>query len=68
MLCHPTGQLVQHSILLQGDGHYNLVTFLCSHGAGVDVTDYQVSSVCVCVHDVIDIVMSLLIFYLYLMK
>ena len=29
-------------------GHYNIVTFLCSLGAGVDVTDWQVSSVPVC--------------------
>ena len=46
-------------------GYYNLVTFLCSHGAGVDVTDIDVSSVCVCVHDVIDIVILFNNYFIY---
>ena len=34
------------------EGHNNVVTFLCSHGAGVNDVDDVVSSMCVCVHDV----------------
>ena len=34
------------------EGHNNVVTFLCSHGAGVNDVDDEVSSMCVCVHEV----------------
>ena len=34
------------------EGHNNVVTFLCSHGAGVNDVDKWVSSMCVCVLEV----------------
>ena len=51
MLCLPKENITPLHRAVEG-GHNNVVTFLCSHGAGVNDVDNVVSSMCVCVHDV----------------